>query len=200
MTASLRRILFVVFAVGLLTWNCSPKEETAEPMPTATPPIAPLDLDEERPPIIISDGSVDVYIDYGKDGRGQWMQVNQNQDDKWYHDYPNAPIGHFGVTLVNVSKQAKADCDYQNPDHVFTVTTFTITFNRGNADFLIDGQGNPQVNFSDKGKRDPALLFWLATMDNGLNLKSITFPEIQGGLSCDFAGGHRSIIRAAQMK
>jgi len=180
-------------AVSLLTSGCGtptppPRAEDRKP----EPPRPPSSTD--RPPVVVSDGSIDMYIDWGPNGRGEWKDRGSA---KWFHDYQGPPTDHFDVYLQNTKKDlTRPNC--MNPDHPFVVTDMTIKYGLGPVakifKIYVDG-GNleAQLPAGTQGKLEAKT--WLRFGLPGQNLHSVDFgPEG----ACEFGGGPRSIITIRQ--
>lgn len=161
----------------------------------------------DRPPIIISDGSVDIYVDpIGYSDLGTWNSADGGKT--WiltpgtdYNGNPDTrPVLSFTVRTINVKKDSDPKC--KDLTNGFSVSTFEVNFKNagfpaGNAivDIVPSGgdAGKARVAFGGKADRDPDNLFWLDTKGflNGQKLRSATF----GDVSCEFAGPHRGIVR-----
>jgi hypothetical protein len=184
MSRSLRNVVIVCGIVGLSSWVGSCSGGGPGPGPGG---------DDDRPPIIVSDGSVHlraVAKDRGpgtNQERGQWKQ----QGGQWFHDHGGPKAKNLLVNVMNGS--GGADCD--NPDHDFKVRTMTVTYTNGMVDtpfkVFIENPTttNPGQLMTDPTTAavDPNLPFWLTVGTTADHLKSVTFTSL--GITCALAPG-----------
>jgi hypothetical protein len=115
MSASRRLLLLLAAFIGLCLWAYASTDAKSPPW------IRP---DDERPPIIISDGSVDFKVGRNE---GVWKQLTAGVNTAWFHDNSVKTLYQFVVTLVN----SKVDANHPNcgdAQKEFTVTTFKVKF------------------------------------------------------------------------
>jgi hypothetical protein len=215
---SLRKSLLSAAAVAVLTAACSPTPQQT-PAPTAAPagaPVgtAPSDLKvlgplptpngDDRPPIIIGDGSIDVYIDKYPGGRGQWT----NTDGKyltWEQSGPDpsgkVSISHFDLDMLNTKKNPKGEC--ADPDQPYATTALTLNYGdpKKTVQIGINTSQNFQVVFPEKAAKDldPKYYFWLY-MPSSFKLDSVKFFDLisNSDIACEFNNKHRAIITIRQ--
>ena len=188
-------ILLILLLIWWWQWKSTEPGSIRTP-PDAGGPIRPMD-ENDRPPIIIGDGSVDFYVDFNgnKYGRGQWMSDDNvtwtlvpGKDSEGNAD--TRPVLRFAATILNVKQNSPELCMY--PDKPFLVESFTLDFNGlGDGATVKITDGKVQVVFP--GKAEMHFPFWIESKQTvfGHRLKSVKF----GDTECQFAGGHRGLIR-----
>lgn len=185
MSRSVRKIIVfggLIGAAALLSGGCQPRPGS----------------DDDRPPIIVSDGSIHLRA-VGKDAgagtnhqRGSWKQ----DGGQWFHDHGGPKARHL---LVNVLYGAgSADCE--DPEHVFKVRELTVTFTDAmtSADtafkiFVEDPNGTTpgRLMTNANGTVDPKVPFWLNVGAAGDRLKSVAFSSLN--VTCTLEAGKGQI-------
>ena len=154
----------------------------------------------DRPPIIISDGSIDVYLEAITGGRGYWQQES---DPKIFTHVPANPLPavlSFDVYLLNANGR---DCS--NPDKAYSVTAFDLSFGSKDEKNIHVGisatsstaPGNFQISFPDDPPYPDDNNVWLSLdKDKDARIKSVTL----NGMKCEFAASkrHRASITVIQ--
>jgi hypothetical protein len=154
---------------------------------------------DERPPIIISDGSIDLFIDHPSPGknRGKWAEVNSGTNTVLTHEpsgRPN-PVTKFAVYLAN----AKNDTDGVNCDKTdwfYDVTTLTANYKKGNQNATIVvniSNGNLVATLEYEDSTYPVADHWKSTKGNE-KLETV----VLGGETCKFQN-KRGIITIVQI-
>lgn len=182
-----------VLLLAAVVAACTPetRQQTA-PATTATPPGV-LDADE-RPPIIISDGSIDLYIDRNRNagmGRGRWDDTTVNNMAVLTHipDGSPAAVASFEVYLTNALGSAACE----DPDTPYKAASLTITYGRLLKD---DGtievgvaNGNLTATFNKERQLDRSGTIWRST-GRGSRLKGVLLNLSAGGTAaCTFDTG-----------
>lgn len=138
--------------------------------------------DNDRPPIIVSSGSVHlraVAKDRGmgtNEDRGGW----KNQNGLWFHDHGGPPAKHLVVNVIyGTGEKAGSPCS--DPEHNFDVRELSVTYTDGTNDtsFKVYLEGNnpnaPGRLMTDaQGAVDPKMSSWLDVGNAGDMLKSVT--------------------------
>lgn len=152
--------------------------------------------DEERPPIIVMNGSVRVFAEYPDDKheeKGSWIEEkdDQGRGKGWYrHHHKNKKTDKFRVSVFNGA------CDVNALRAPITITYGQPTGDASSVEFrVVDGF----VEFDPKGAKvtventDASSL----TLDTVGTIRSV--ESGQGG-SCTFAAGSQPVIRIVQNK
>ena len=154
--------------------------------------------DDDRPPIIVSDGSIHLRA-VGKDAgagtnhqRGSWTMAG----GQWVHDHGGPKAKHL---LVNVLYgTGSADCG--DPEHVFKVRELTVTFTDTMAStdtafkiFVEDPNGTAPGRLMTNASAtvDPKVPFWLNVGAAGDRLKFVAFPSLN--VTCTLEAGKGQI-------
>ena len=136
-------------------------------------PLGTRQAGDERPPIIISDGSIDLFIERTPLGysRGKWNDTASGNGRKLIHmadGNPNngnavPPVNKFDVFLLNGNGTGmNAKCT--DPDHAFKVTTLKITYFKPG---MGGGGNNATMNVAlESGNLTVTLPDEAATLDN----------------------------------
>ena len=184
MSPSVRRGLFAVVLIALFILALNPYGETSAL--SSGPPH-----DGDRPPIIISDGTVDLTIDPVTPpaaGVGEWQQVPGNKH-AWFHDQGGPAIGLFRVNLINAT--GSANCT--NSSHDFEVTTFDLTFRGiagGTAVAKVES-GHFRIDFKDADAEKKSSNRLKSGWRFARHLKTIKFPSE----TCGFNGNGTIVVR-----
>jgi hypothetical protein len=200
MSTSLRRLLLVatLVGIGLLAWAYLRTDNYT--------PTIQKEGGDDRPPIIISDGSVNFFIDAPGGSGGDWKAVTGTNEQSWYHDISVASqVNHFDVTLVNSKQGPPNSANCQDPGHVFSVTTFKVIYrgflSGGTATVVIEN-GHFRVDFEDKAENDQNQPHKLIS-PGVLHLRKLKAVELPTGGPdvCTFSGGNdRAEIHVRQMQ
>jgi hypothetical protein len=185
MSRSVQKIIVLgglIGAAALLSGGCQPQPGS----------------DDDRPPIIVSDGSIHLRA-VGKDAgagtnhqRGSWT----TEGGQWVHDHGGPKARHLLVNVLYGS--GSADCG--NPEHVFKVRELTVTFTDAmtSADtafriFVEDPNGTApgRLMTNASGTVDPNVPFWLNVGAAGDRLKSVAFPSLN--VTCTLEAGKGQI-------
>lgn len=179
-------IAALLVAIVVLLWRMEPKPKGEGGGEVHT-------MDEgDRPPIIISEGSVDIYLEQGLNGAGHWKK---NSDTEFVHVAPvkAADLSTFRVYLLNATGTAGKGCD--TPSNPFVDTAFTVEFNGSKkVEFSIDSATKSmKVVFPEKGAAIDTGDVWLGAAGEGLKLKNIYFKTLD--TTCKWEGNvHRGVI------
>jgi hypothetical protein len=109
-------------------------------------------------------------------------------------------IGHFEVYLLNTKTTGTPPARCIDPDYSFPVTALEVAFTGGHkVNISINSDGDLEALFTTKADRDLKNYFWLY-VSGGYKLKSVTMTEIASvdPTTCEFGGGHRSLITVHQ--
>ena len=188
MSRSLRPVVLLLFAVGVVSIvsACRPRPGT----------------DNDRPPIIISDGSVRlraVAKDRGNgtnNDRGTWTQSGS----KWNHDHGGPTFKNMAVNVINGS--GGANCS--SPTHDFVDREFVVTYVAGASDatfkVFVDAP-----NASAAGKLgvdgaaaaiDLGVPFWLRIGAAGDKLKAVKFTNLN--VTCNLANSEIHVYQSTK--
>jgi hypothetical protein len=209
---SLRYALISAAALALLTGACARPSQPPAPAAT-TPPQAtqgaggqtplgwnliPPPSNDDRPPIIIGDGSVDMYIDPYNGYTGSWL--DKNGDGKtWVHmGDQTVKILHFDLTLLNPKASGNYSCDFLK---VYGTEQLTIDYTGSKKVTIKPDGGNLVAVFEESAAKDVDYAIWVFVAGN-LKLQSVTFRE-KGQMSdtvCQFTGRRRGTVTIHQSK
>jgi hypothetical protein len=194
-----------------LAWGCS-QQPAAPPAPAAgsagesksVPPV-PIPGGDDRPPIIIGDGSLDMYIDPYYGTTGSWLDKKPADHTIWVHKGdPNYPIQHFDLTLINPKKNGNGACQLSG----YSTKELTLEYTGGGPKHTVKitidpvtGGGDLQAVLEEPAKQDSDYPFWLFVEDDKIKLQSVTFLD-KGTTStfCSFTGNHRGSVTIHQSK
>ena len=186
-------LLFVVGAATALlaTTACDPggTQTTPTPTPTTSPsPTVQPGGDEDRPPVVVSGGSVHLRMiarDRGKgknQDHGEWLPDGSN----WFQEHDHDKAERLFVNVIY--GEGSEHCD--NPDWNFSVDTMDIGYDVGGTlnTFQIyleplNAMGKARLFTNAKAKKDPKVKFWLELTDASAVLKSVKL----GDATCKFA-------------
>ena len=181
MSRRLRNVLvlgcFLIAAIFTLD-GCAGKSETdSSAAPASTATLNLRQSGDERPPIIISDGSVDIYVDRAPDfgPRGSLNKTIDGGVTTLEHRYRIGapPIKSFVVFIMNGMGDA-SECS--TIDHPFEVPYFTVVYG-GSKKIAITADMNLKAKF-DAGQAvgDNGTHWKYAGAEND-RLTSIQFPK-----------------------
>jgi hypothetical protein len=202
---SIRRILLtgsMAFALAWLVAGCSdkPADKEIQP-PAATTPAAPTPTirpeEEDRPPIIISGGSINFWVPVVGD-RGEWKKVKDDNNNVWYHAYTpktgTETLKYLKLNIVNGKKKDDAKC--ANADNVYKLSGGIAIDTGPNRDVkvgIVDMAGTNVLQVTFDGlfvgqKQEEYANFWLR--DGGPSPRSVTFTEegMRTPLKCELSG------------
>lgn len=196
MSRWLRHIVSVGGVVGLTTAaaGCTAQE----------PRGATNDMNDDRPPIIVSGGSGSMHLravakDRGSgtgQGRGAWKKAPGG----WYHDHGAPPPRHL---LVNVFYgSGSPGCD--DPEHHFDVRELAFTYTEV-LDTTIrifidapDAEAPGRLMTDANGLVDPKVPFWLDVGGLVARAKSVTFPSLKATCALDPVKGQVHIYQSTK--
>ena len=154
----------------------------------------------DRPPIIISDGSINVMLAGDPTNIGSWAGANAN----WVHDYTGRfTVDHFEFRIFNGKTNAdEAGCS----DPSVPLNTKEITIESANAKLTLSiNAGSAVAAFDDAASLHKNTRFWLRR--RGAPLQKVTFTKMGAGSPtiCEFdmGGGPNaepSVIHILQRK
>jgi hypothetical protein len=198
-----------IVVAGLLlsaAGGCTAPNPQDNQQPTPKPGVLPPPGDE-RPPIIIGDGSIDVYIDrdslQNRD-RGEFTVSSTGQTQVLAHvvdaqQYPSTEPASLEVFLTNAL--GSADCE--KADRPWPATTFTVDYGPGNGNTYImtvaidQTSRNTTVTIEDTRALKHVQRFWKGVGARGDKLWAIRFNN-GGSCSFDRDAKHRGIITVHQ--
>jgi len=167
-----------------------------------------LTEDEDRPPVIISGGSVnlwDVYpANFPAKGRGTWYDINKDQET-WDLKYGTGwkSVDRMTLNLVNIEVVESTKCKYVSQIHDVYTFDLELTANSMVRMSIVDG--NLRAVFSGavrKAKKENNLDFFITADGNGANklkLKRISFTDVGNNVvDCRFKD-HHPIITVLQV-
>lgn len=156
---------------------------------------------DDRPPIIVSDGSVHLYV-VSKDRRAGTDEKRGAWDDssgKWVHTHSdNGPAKVMTVSVVHGMPKINTTCD--NPEANYEVRSVVFTYGKKTAQgvetstfrVFIDspnenaaGQLTVETATAGAGSKDNKVPFWLNIGDPEHHLMSVTV----GGFTCELEPG-----------
>jgi hypothetical protein len=155
--------------------------------------------DNDRPPIIVSDGSVHLRVIAKDRGRGTNQSRGEWKPDGnlWFHDHGGPAAMNLAVNVLYGS--GDSGCD--NPESDFIVRELEVTYTTtsdtsGKAKFrvFIDA---PNVNAAGRlavastATKDMNVKFWLDVGGAGDQLESVAFPSL--GATCKLTPGKSQI-------
>ncbi|HEX5071022.1 MAG TPA: hypothetical protein VFV78_12475 [Vicinamibacterales bacterium] len=165
---------------------------------------------DDRPPIIVSDGSVHLRV-VSKDrgagtnfARGAWKQ--DVGSGYWYHDHKNDKAKHLIVSIIHGKEQPGTECN--NPEFDYDVKTLRINYSITASDGTIKTDGfdvfkeNPEDNNPGRlmtnatGTPDSYVPFWLNVGDATYHLMSVTV----GAVTCELEPGLGQVQIYQRMK
>ena len=129
-------------------------------------PTAPVADDDERPPIIVSGGSVRLRAVVKNIGKRTSQDPGKWEKDAgknvWFHDHRVPPGKHFIVHVF--SGGGGNGCESSATE--FDVKELTIQYGASNSFRVFIDPLNPNVEFGRlatdaPAERDPGVLFWL---------------------------------------
>jgi hypothetical protein len=155
--------------------------------------------DDDRPPIVVSSGSVHLQIVAKNRGtgtnesRGQWTLDSHSNPSTWFHDHGGPPANHLVVTVIHGSGNSGTGCD--DSSHNFIVRELSIAYgpqptNTSSFRLFIDAQtatapGNVKTDLTgSQASTDPAVPFWLNVGLSGDRLQSVTFQTSPSAIKC----------------
>jgi hypothetical protein len=154
----------------------------------------PRDDAGDRPPIIISEGSADVYLGHGKKGRGRWEPVSNLLFTNV--PPPNSVVPtEFNVYVIGAQNADANSTGCDSPNTPFIDTEFTVEFNANKkVAFKVDSTGL-KVAFSEAGAMIDTANAWLSWTGAGNKLTGIKFPNLK--MACLWKGNpHRAVVEA----
>jgi hypothetical protein len=165
-------------------------------------PFPPPPTDDDRPPIIVGDGSIDMYADpYAGGTTATWDDVNGDQMTWVNPGDPTKPIQHFDLTILNGMKTGTHACP--DPQTVYTLDTnpkLTLEYTGAKTITIsLNAKGDFQAVFVEKAQKDADYPYWI-WVDGKIRLKSATF-RLKGAASdtvCDFNAKHRASVAVHQ--
>jgi hypothetical protein len=161
---------------------------------------------DDRPPIIVSDGSVHlraVAKDRGTGtnyNRGVWEK--DNASGNWVHTHGNDPAKHLLVSIIHGTHKDGTDCDKPEIDYDVRTLQFTyVTAANDSKTFDVfierpEGSGAGRLMTNAAGQVDPKVSFWLDVGDPTDHLKSVTVS----GVTCDLEPGLGQVQIYQRMK
>lgn len=210
-SASIRNALVIgitfLLGLGLATWwHRQAAPSVTDPTLTSVPIT-----DEERPPIIVSGGSVNLWetypANYPSKGRGDWTSVAGTSQWQLKYSKPGwKAVTYLEINLNNVEFKNNTTCD--EPSLLYKVAAFkvdlggnsylTVGFANGNVEALFSGSNTTGEKGSGK------LGFWLTTdkdHSKKLKMKGIEFEDLGDGnkkKDCQFVNDSAPIIMVHQ--
>jgi hypothetical protein len=156
---------------------------------------------DERPPIIISDGSLDIFIDHPSPGgdRGKWDETYRSGVTTLIHKPYGAPLKVTGFHVFVSNGDGSAAC--KNPLVPFEVTSLKVTYKKpkvdGTIDIDFDGEGNLRAILKPEDGTDEVYSHWRSTKGNSEKLTSVYL----NGDTCtfDYGAKKRGIITIVQI-
>jgi hypothetical protein len=147
---------------------------------------------DDRPPIIVSDGSVLLRV-VAKDRRtgtnekrGQW----NNGSGKWIADHPDNDLTKMlTVSVIYGKYKASTTCD--NPETNYEVRYVEFVYGAGKILKVyidapnVNAPGPVTLEFDGVATKDPKIPFWLKVGDPGDRLVSVKV----GGFECELEPG-----------
>jgi len=188
MSTSVRKLFPVWMVLGFSFLAISCQGSNPSQNPGQGPGQGPGE-DNDRPPVIISDGSVHLRI-VGKDRgngtnkeRGSWKQ--DSPATNWYHDHQSGPKAKNLIVNV-INGTGGTNCS--NPEWDFTVREFTVTYTPDSSTptdktfkVFIDSQnpsapnGPGRLMIDAPASIDSAVPFWLNVGSPKDIVKSVAF-------------------------
>jgi len=150
----------------------------------------------DRPPIVVSDGSVlfkAVASDRGmghNSSRGEW----KSDSGRWYHDHDQNPAKILRVSVLHGTGTGCTD-----PEKDFDVREFELTYKKASDSSLVKVRvfiDAPNVNVPGRLTVDSAatpdaqVKFWLRVGDTDDKLDSVKFPD---NTVCGLTGPHAEL-------
>jgi hypothetical protein len=150
----------------------------------------------DRPPIVVSDGSV-LFKAVAKDrgmghnsNRGEWKP----DSGRWYHDHDQNPAKILRVSVLHGTGTGCTD-----PEKDFDVREFELTYKKASDSSLVKFRvfiDAPNVNAAGRltvdspAVPDTQLKFWLHVGDPNDKLDSVKFPD---ATVCGLAGPYAEL-------
>ena len=174
------------------------------------PPPGPRQEEGERPPIVVSSGSIEFYIDWDHFNRPRGAWKNNMTDKSWLHDFVQTEtktLTEFTVHVLNGEGGQSLGGDCTNADKPFVkVTSVKVGYGPGNT----PRQSATVSIKSDAGKRTVAVDFaedarktadiWLHA-GGGDKLQSVTLTDGASSVTCKFdnAAKRRGVVTIRQI-
>jgi hypothetical protein len=153
--------------------------------------------DDERPPIIVSSGSVHMQVVAKTRGagtnesRGQW-KLDSGSANTWYHDHGGPPAKHLIVTVIHGSGDPGSKCD--QADNNFDVRELSISYGPSGTstvayrifiDATAPAAGKVKTDLTgSQAAIDSSVPFWLNVGSGTDRLQSVTLGTGSAAVTC----------------
>jgi hypothetical protein len=203
------RTFAISSAVAGLVMLASSCGEQAAPAPKVEPASSQIKIqpEEERPPIVVSSGSIDLFIDWSRDpsqySRGEWKpEIGSLR--VWHHAYPssttlNYKLKEFRVHVLNGKNLGQTKgCD--DPDKAFIGKVLKITYRGSSTDYEIMMEIDPAKDQLKTTLPEDANQHgkpWLSVDQPGRTIREMYLD----GQTCEFSPGakKRGVITVRQV-
>jgi hypothetical protein len=165
-----------------------------------------MDAGDDRPPIIIGDGSINIWVDHDEHGkgRGRWDQAT---GAVWLHAHDGRPTQRFDVSVLDGTG---TDAECTDPDQWVSSTDLSITYDPGGLTLRVwidpdvqVGQRRAIVDFGSGPSVNLYKPYWLRIPNSAeavYALASVSIREITTGRTVTCGLGADGQVKVYQRK